>query len=101
VSEGTPVQAVHPGRVVFSDWLRGTGLLIIIDHGHGYMTLYGANQALTKQADDWVDAGDIVSTSGIANEMTGNRKNRQTRPGIYFEIRLHGEAQDPAQWFSK
>ena len=101
VSEGTPVQAVHPGRVVFSDWLRGTGLLIIVDHGHGYMSLYGANQALSKQAGDWVDAGDIVSTSGIANEMTGNRENSQTRPGIYFEIRLHGEAQDPAQWFSK
>ena len=101
VSEGTPVQAVHPGRVVFSDWLRGTGLLIIVDHGHGYMSVYGANQALSKQAGDWVDAGDIVSTSGIANEMTGNRENSQTRPGIYFEIRLHGEAQDPAQWFSK
>ena len=101
VNEGTPVEAVHPGRVVFSDWLRGTGLLVIIDHGQGYMSLYGANQALSKQAGDWVAAGDIVSTSGIANELTANRGNSQTRPGIYFEIRHHGEAQDPAQWFSE
>ena len=99
VNEGTPVKAIHPGRVVFSDWLRGTGLLVIIDHGQGYMSLYGTNQALSKQAGDWVAAGDIVSTSGIANELTGNSGNSQTRPGVYFEIRHHGEAQDPAQWF--
>lgn len=100
VSEGTPVQAIHPGRVVFSDWLRGTGLLVIVDHGEGYMSLYGANQALSKRAGDWVDAGDIVATSGIANELTGNRGNDQT-PGMYFEIRHHGEAQNPAEWFSE
>jgi septal ring factor EnvC (AmiA/AmiB activator) len=101
VSEGTPVQAIHPGRVVFSDWLRGTGLLVIVDHGQGYMSLYGANQALSKQAGDWVDLGDIVSTSGMANELTGNRGNGQARPGMYFEIRHHGEAQNPAQWFAE
>lgn len=101
VSEGTPVQAVHSGRVVFSDWLRGSGLLVIVDHGQGYMSLYGANQALSKQAGDWVGAGDIVSASGIANGLAGNRENSQTRPGIYFEIRHHGEAQDPAQWLSQ
>ena len=99
-SEGTPVQAIHPGRVVFSDWLRGTGLLVIVDHGEGYMSLYGANQALSKQAGDWVDAGDIVATSGMANELSGNRENKQTRPGMYFEIRHHGEAQNPDRWFS-
>lgn len=101
VSEGTPVQAIHPGRVVFSDWLRGTGLLVIVDHGQGYMSLYGANQALSKQPGDWVDAGDIVSTSGMANELTGSRGNSQTQPGMYFEIRHHGEAQNPARWFSE
>ena len=100
VSEGTPVQAIHPGRVVFSDWLRGTGLLVIVDHGQGYMSLYGANQALSKQAGDWVDTGDIVSTSGMANELTGNSGDSQARPGMYFEIRHHGEAQNPDQWFS-
>ena len=101
VSEGTPVQAIHPGRVVFSDWLRGTGLLVIVDHGQGYMSLYGANQALSKQAGDWVDAGDIVSTSGMANELTGNSEDSQALPSMYFEIRYHGEAQNPAQWFSE
>jgi septal ring factor EnvC (AmiA/AmiB activator) len=101
VSEGTPVQAIHPGRVVFSDWLRGTGLLVIVDHGQGYMSLYGANQALSKQAGNWVDTGDIVSTSGMTNELTGNQENRQASPGMYFEIRHHGEAQNPAQWFSE
>lgn len=101
VSEGTPVQAIHPGRVVFSDWLRGTGLLVIVDHGQGYMSLYGANQALSKQAGDWVDTGDIVSTSGMANELTGNSGYSQASPGMYFEIRHHGEAQNPAQWFAE
>ena len=101
VSEGTPVQAIHPGRVVFSDWLRGTGLLVIVDHGQGYMSLYGANQALSKQAGDWVDAGDIVSTSGVAIDLTGSRRDGQRRPCMYFEIRHHGEAQNPAQWFSE
>ena len=101
VSEGTPVQAIHPGRVVFSDWLRGTGLLVIVDHGQGYMSLYGANQALSKQAGNWVDAGDIVSTSGMTNELTGNQGNHQASPGMYFEIRHHGQAQNPAQWFSE
>ena len=100
VSEGTPVQAIHPGRVVFSDWLRGTGLLVIVDHGQGYISLYGANQALSKQAGDWVDTGDIVSTSGMANEMTGNSGDSQASSGMYFEIRHHGEAQNPDQWFS-
>jgi septal ring factor EnvC (AmiA/AmiB activator) len=65
------------------------------------MSLYGANQALSKQAGDWVDLGDIVSTSGMANELTGNRGNGQARPGMYFEIRHHGEAQNPAQWFAE
>ena len=100
VSEGTPVQAIHPGRVVFSDWLRGTGLLVIVDHGQGYISLYGANQALSKQAGDWVDTGDIVSTSGMANELTGNSGDSQASSGVYFEIRHHGEAQNPDQWFS-
>ncbi|MEX0965261.1 MAG: peptidoglycan DD-metalloendopeptidase family protein [Pseudohongiellaceae bacterium] len=100
VSEGTPVQAIHPGRVVFSDWLRGTGLLVIVDHGEGYMSLYGANQALSKQAGDWVDAGEIVSTSGFTNELTRGQDGGQARPGMYFEIRHHGEARNPTDWFS-
>ncbi len=101
VSEGTPVQAIHSGRVVFADWLRGTGLLLIIDHGEGYMTLYGANQALSKQAGDWVDAGDILATSGRASEITAKQDAEQSQAGLYFEIRHHGEAQNPIDWLAK
>lgn len=89
VAEGTPVQAVHPGRIVFSDWLRGSGLLVIIDHGEGYMSLYGANQTLSKQAGDWVNAGDVLATSGVRGGRTA---------GVYFEIRLHGVAENPSSW---
>ena len=99
VSEGTPVQAIHPGRVVFSDWLRGTGLLVIVDHGEGYMTLYGSNQALSKQAGDWVDVGEVVATSGFTSEMARDQSEGQ-RPSLYFEIRHHGESLDPGDWFS-
>jgi len=100
VSEGTPVQAIHPGRVVFSDWLRGTGLLVIIDHGEGFMSLYGGNQALSKQAGDWVNAGDIISTSGLGNALVRGQDSGQASPGLYFEIRHHGTAQNPADWLA-
>lgn len=100
VSAGTPVQAIHQGRVVFSDWLRGTGLLVIVDHGEGYMSLYGANQALSKQAGDWVDVGDILAISGRRNEIIANQESDQAATNIYFEIRHHGEAQNPADWFA-
>ena len=98
---GTPVKAIHLGRVVCYDWLGGTGLLVVMRRVEGYMSRYGANQALSKQAGDWVDTGDIVATSGLANEPTGGPGNAQTRPGMYFEIRHHGEAQNPANWFAK
>jgi len=78
VSKGTPVQAIHPGRVVFSDWLRGTVLLVIIDHGQGYMYLYGSNQALSKQAGNCVDAGDIVST--LVSPMNWQGIEKTARP---------------------
>jgi len=90
VGEGTVVQAVHAGRVVFADWLRGSGLLVIVDHGDGYMSLYGANQTLSRQAGDWVNGGDILGTAGPSDE--------QRPAGIYFEIRLRGKAQNPSSW---
>ena len=90
VSEGTPVRAIHPGQVVFANWLRGAGLLLIVDHGDGYMTLYGSNQALAKQAGEWVDTNEVVATSGTGGEANS--------AGLYFEIRHHGQAQNPANW---
>ena len=87
---GSPVRAVHPGRVVFADWLRGSGLLVVVDHGEGYLSLYANNQSLVKRKGDWVNRGEALATSG-ENSGTGS-------PGIYFEIRHNGQAQDPAQW---
>lgn len=88
--EGTQVRAVHTGRVVFADWLRGAGLLVIIDHGDGYMSLYGNNQALVKTAGDAVIANEIIAISGNSGGSEDS--------GLYFEIRLHGAAQNPADW---
>lgn len=87
---GSPVRAVHPGRVVFADWLRGSGLLVVVDHGEGYLSLYANNQSLVKRKGDWVNRGEALATSG-EDSGTGS-------PGIYFEIRHNGQAQDPAQW---
>lgn len=87
-----PVQAVHYGRVVFADWLRGFGLLLIIDHGDGYMSLYGHNGGLVKGVGDWVSVGETVA---LAGEGGGSP------PGLYFEIRHNGKPVDPNQWLRK
>jgi len=87
---GTPVRAIHPGRIVFSDWLRGSGLLVVVDHGEGYLSLYANAQALIKQKGDWVNRGEALATAGSNGGMEA--------PGIYFEIRHNGQAEDPAVW---
>lgn len=87
---GTQVKAIHYGRVVFSDWLRGFGLLMIIDHGDGYMSLYGHNQILYREVGDWVAAGETIATVGD----TGG----ETRAGLYFEIRHKGKPTNPQLW---
>ena len=89
-AEGDPVYAVHYGRVVFSDWLRGFGLLMIISHGEGYMSLYGHNQALYRETGDWVTAGDVIATVGDSGG--------QNKTGLYFEIRIAGKPSDPQKW---
>lgn len=88
--EGEPVHAVHYGRVVFSDWLRGFGLLMIISHGEGYMSLYGHNQVLYRETGDWVGAGEVIATVGDSGG--------QNRSGLYFEIRIAGKPSDPQKW---
>jgi murein hydrolase activator len=89
-SSGSQVHAVHGGRVVFADWLRGAGLLVILDHGNGYLSLYGHNQSLLKDAGDVVKAGDAISTVG--------NSGGQDTPALYFAIRQQGRPIDPAQW---
>jgi septal ring factor EnvC (AmiA/AmiB activator) len=90
---GAAVRAVHHGRVAFADWLQGLGLLVIVDHGDGYLTLYGHNEALLKESGDWVEPGEPIAQVGD----TGG----QARAGLYFEIRLNGEPIDPNPWIAK
>jgi septal ring factor EnvC (AmiA/AmiB activator) len=87
---GQPVRAVGSGEVVFSDWLRGFGNLLIVDHGSGYLSLYSNNESLYKQAGDAVRAGDVVAVTG----NTGGHEE----PGLYFELRRLGQPFDPMSW---
>lgn len=90
--EGDAVRSIHGGRVVFADWLRGFGFMLIIDHGEGYMSLYGYNQTLNKQPGDWVHGGEVIATAG----STGGQQNN----GLYFEIRSDGQPLDPISWIA-
>lgn len=87
---GDKVRAVAAGRVVFAQWFRNLGLLMIIDHGKGYMTLYAHNQILYKKTGEWLKAGEVIASVG----NSGGRKV----PALYFEIRYQGTPVDPAKW---
>jgi septal ring factor EnvC (AmiA/AmiB activator) len=87
---GSEVRAVHHGRVVYADWLRGFGLLLVIDHGDGYMTLYGHNETLLKEVGEWVGTGDVIALSGMGGGTGAG--------GLYFAIRRHGEPLYPGDW---
>lgn len=90
---GTPVNAIFPGKVVFAEWLRGVGLLIILDHGNGYMSLYGNNQKLYKSLGESVNQGEMIARVG--------QSGGHAKAGLYFEIRKDGEALDPTPWFQR
>ena len=92
-SQGAPVRAIYRGRVAFADWLPGLGLLLVLDHGDGYMSLYAHNQSLLKEAGDWVSPGETIAQVGD----TGG----QARPALYFEIRAKGEPVNPHEWIKK
>lgn len=87
---GSDVRAIYNGRVVYADWMRGFGLLLIIDHGDSYMSLYGQNESLLVEEGDWVEAGQQVATMG--------KSGGQSEPGLYFEIRYKGKPQNPLRW---
>ena len=87
---GSPIIAVHQGKVLYADWLRGFGLVTVVDHGDGYMSLYGHNQALLKQAGDNVDAGETIALLG--------QSGGQNYPNLYFEIRHKGQPVNPSSW---
>jgi septal ring factor EnvC (AmiA/AmiB activator) len=88
--EGENVRAVHGGVVIFADWLRGYGLMLIVDHGDGYMTLYGYNQSLLRKVGDNVEAGEVVSLAGVS----GGRRNA----AVYFAIRKGSSPVNPLSW---
>ena len=90
---GTTVTSVHYGRVVFADWFRGKGFLMIIDHGDGYMSLYAHNQSLLRDEGDWISQGEAIATLG----NTGGLDHAE----LYFEIRHHGKPQNPKYWLKK
>lgn len=87
---GEQVVAIHDAKVLYSDWLRGFGLVTVLDHGDGFMSLYGHNQALLKQAGDTVQAGEAVALLG--------QSGGQSRPNLYFEIRHKGRPINPVNW---
>ncbi len=90
---GDAVKAVHHGRVVFSNYLRGFGLLVIVDHGDGYMTLYAHNQELLRETGDWVQSNEVISRAGDTGGLS--------KPALYFEIRKQGNPADPKVWLGK
>ncbi len=90
---GQQVTAVASGRVAFADWLRGFGLLIIVDHGDSYMTLYGRNQSLFQEVGDWVSVGDVIAS-------VGNSGGAETS-ALYFEVRHKGQPQNPLNWIAR
>lgn len=89
-AEGDPVNSIAPGKVLYADWLRGFGLVAIVDHGEGYMSVYGHNQALLKQAGEDVRQGERIALVG--------RSGGQEYPNLYFEIRHKGKALNPSAW---
>jgi len=90
---GTPVKSVHYGRVVFADYLRGYGLLVIVDHGQDYLTLYGHNQSLFVEPGDWVSAQDQIALAGKSEGVS--------ETGAYFEIRHSGRPENPSNWMAR
>lgn len=90
---GDAVRAIAPGRVVFADWLKGYGLLLILDHGEGYMSLYAHNEPLLKDVGDWVAAGETIGTVGASGGAE--------RPGLYIELRHQGRPLDPKPWLRR
>jgi len=89
-TDGKPVKAIADGEVVYSDWLQGFGMLVIIDHGDDYMTLYGGNRDVTIAAGQWVESGATIATVGDSGG--------QSTSGVYFEIRQKATAVDPEEW---
>lgn len=90
---GREVRAVYHGRIAFADWLAGMGLLVIVDHGDGYMTLYGYNETILKNTGDWVAPGDVIATVGDSGG--------QSQASLYFELRRGKQPVNPRHWVTR
>lgn len=90
---GSEVRAVAHGRVAFAEWMKGYGLLVILDHGEGYMSLYAGNEALLVEAGDWIEAGQAIASAGESGGFSA--------AGVYFELRRGGRPLDPAGWVKR
>ena len=88
--EGQPVRAIAGGRVVYADWMRGFGNMMIVDHGEHYLSIYANNESLLKQVGESVEPGESIATTGSSG---GNEET-----GLYFEMRHLGRAFDPLSW---
>ena len=91
--QGASVRSISHGRIAFADWLRGFGLMVIVDHGAGYMSLYGHNDSLYVETGDWIEAGEEIASVG----RSGGRK----KPALYFEIRHDGKPTNPLRWVKR
>lgn len=91
VGDDAAVRAVHPGQAVYADWMRGFGFLVILDHGEGYLTLYGNNRELLARQGQQVAAGDVIAHAGAASTVIA--------PGLYFELRHEGQTLNPRPWW--
>jgi septal ring factor EnvC (AmiA/AmiB activator) len=89
---GSEVHAIAKGRIAYADWLRGFGLLLIIDHGNDYMSLYGNNRTLFKEVGEWVEGNEVIATVGSSGG--------QASSGLYLELRKKGRPFNPAPWFA-
>jgi septal ring factor EnvC (AmiA/AmiB activator) len=98
---GSEVFPVHHGQVVYADWLRGFGLLMVIDHGDGYMTLYGHNQALLKDVGEWVGPDDVVALSGTPSGTDITTAGGDAGGRLYFALRRDGTPLNPTTWFAR
>ena len=87
---GTPVRAISQGRVVYTDWMPHFGLIVILDHGEGYLSIYAHNQNVTRQVGDYVKAGDVIAALGDSGGQDG--------PALYFELRHGNDTLDPRRW---
>ncbi len=91
--DGEPVRSIYDGQIVFADWFKGFGQLIIVDHGRGYMSLYSHNSELTRTLGERIKANDVIAYAGSTGGLS--------QPGLYFEVRYNGEPRDPLLWVKR